>query len=300
MKLTKPKLIKSKLTKPFLLILIPVTLLLVISLAKLFPSDLEAMTFQPDYGPLAKEVVAYLEKQPGTYGLYFIDLRSGQEFGYHQLTAFHAASTFKLPLNLYLYREASQDRLNLNEKLFFAPKHLEGGTGILQRQKTGGRYTIARLSALSIIYSDNVATNILLERLGRRQVKNFMRSLGGKRVSDTANITCPFDLALYMRETLDFSRSQAVDSKLLLNLLFDSRYKERLPAPLPQGIKVANKIGTWPPEHTYNDVAYVVHPERPYILAVTSRDTPGYNEALPVIRHLSQMVYDYQTAVAHR
>jgi len=287
-----------KLTKPFLIVI--VALLLIISIPGLFPPYRKPVPFLPDYGPLEKEIAAYLEEQPGTYGLYFIDLNSGREFGYNALTTFHAASTFKLPLNLYLYRAASQGRLDLSEELLYEDKHLEGGTGFLKEQKPGSRYTIARLSELSIIHSDNVATNMLLERLDRRHIKEFMRSMGAKVVDDDANITCPLDLGIYMKATLDFSRSHTAGSSPLLDHLFNSRYKERIPAPLPEGIRVANKIGTWPPEHTYNDVAYVVHPGRPYILVLTSKDTPGYGETLPVIHRLSKMVYDYQTGVDRR
>jgi len=264
------------------------------------PLKKPAHSYLPDYGPLEKEISAYLEEQTGTYGLYFIDLNSGRQFGYNALTPFHAASTFKLPLNLYLYREAAEGRLDLSEELLLAERHLEGGTGILKEQKPGSRYKVAQLAELSIIQSDNVATNILIERLGRREIKEFMRSLGAKVVDNNANTTCPFDLGIYMYAMLDFSRSRTTGSTILLNHLFASRYKDRIPAPLPDGIRVANKIGTWPPEHTYNDAAYVVHPGRPYILALTTRDTPGYAETLPVIHHLSRMIYDYQTGVRGR
>jgi len=275
-----------------------ITLLLFMSVPGLYmPLKKPAPSELPNYGPLKKEISAYLGEQPGTYGLYFIDLNSGQQFGHNALTPFHAASTFKLPLNLYLYREAAEGRLDLNEELLYAEKHLEGGTGILKEQKPGSRYTVAQLSELSIIQSDNVATNMLLERLDRRKIKEFMRSLGAKVVDDNANITCPFDLGIYMYAMLDFSRSRTTGSTMLLNHLFNSRYKDRIPAPLPDGIRVANKIGTWPPEHTYNDVAYVVHPRRPYILVLTSKDTPGYGDTIPVMQYLSKMIYDYQTAL---
>ena len=277
-----------------------VTLLLFMSVPGMYMPLKKHAPFLPDYGPLEKEISAYLEEHPGTYGLYFIDLNSGRQFGHNAQTTFHAASTFKLPLNLYLYREAAEGRLELNEELLYAERHLEGGTGILKEQKPGSRYTVAQLSELSVIQSDNVAANMLLERLGRREIKEFMRSLGAKVVDDNANITCPFDLSIYMYAMLDFSRSYNTNSTMLLNHLFNSRYKDRIPAPLPDGIRVANKIGTWPPEHTYNDAAYVVHPRRPYILVLTSRDTPGYGDTMSVMHHLSKLVYDYQTGVVDR
>jgi len=253
-----------------------------------------------DYAPLQKQIGCFLAGKPGTYGVYFIDLNSGAQFGYNAYTAFHAASTFKLPMNLYLYRQAARGRLNLDEQLVYAPRHLEGGTGVLKSKPPGGSYPVAQLASYSIIYSDNVATNMLLERLGRKNVKSFMRSLGGLVVDDEQNVTCPHDLALYMRETLQFARSRHPEGKILLEDLFNAQFKERIPYPLPPGTRAANKIGTWPPSNTYNDVAYVVHLERPYILAVTSKDTPGYYEALEVIRQVSKMVYQFQSTGGSR
>lgn len=249
----------------------------------------------PDYSSLQEQIARYLESQPGTYGLYFIDLKSGTEFGYNSTMSFHAASTFKLPMNLYLYLMASRGRLSLDEQLTYEERHLEGGTGKLKNDPPGSVYSVQQLARYSIVYSDNVATNILLERLGKKNVKDFMRSLGGKVVDDEKNITCPYDLALYMRDTLEFSRSGKANAGLLLNDLFNAEYKDRIPAPLPAGIPTANKIGTWPPTNTYNDVAYVKHPQRPYILVMTSKETPGYGETLPVFHHISKMVYDFQT-----
>lgn len=252
----------------------------------------------PDYKPLQEQVAAYLARQSGTYGLFFIDLNSGREFGYNALTPFHAASTFKLPMNLYLYREVSRGNLNLEERLTFLNRHREGGTGILQNNSPGEAYSIAQLADYSIIYSDNVATNILLDRLAKNNVKDFMRSLGGQVVDNERNITCPYDLALYMRKALTFSRQP--EGKLLLNNLFRTELKDRIPAPLPRDIRVANKIGTWPPTNSYHDVAFIAHPRRPYILVITSKDTPGYEATLPVIHHISEMVYEYQNREASK
>ncbi len=256
-----------------------------------FKKNMQATT---DYTTLQRQITDYLAQQPGVYGLYFVDLESGQEFGYHSRTLFHAASTFKIPMNLYLYRAAEHGQIKLSEQLFLTESHLEGGTGILKSQSPGSSYSIAQLADYSILYSDNVATNILLSRLGKENVKEYMRSLGGQVVDNEQNITCPYDLALYMQEVLQLAEKKPSGEKLLDNL-FDNLLKDRIPAPLPPEVKVANKIGTWPPTNTYNDAAYVVHPDKPYILVVTSEDTPGYSAAREVIRHLSELVYHYQS-----
>ncbi|SFH38134.1 beta-lactamase class A [Desulfotomaculum arcticum] len=249
---------------------------------------------KPNYVPLDQSVSEYLVAQEGTYGLYFIDLKSGEKFGYNQYTSFHAASTFKLPMNLYLYTQAEKEKINLAQKLTYQSRHAEGGTGILKNYPPGKSYTIKQLATYSIVNSDNIATNILLERLDRKKVKSYMRDLGGKVVEDDNNVTCPHDLALYMQKTIEFYRTGSPEAKMLTENLFAAEFKDRIPAAVPPGVKVANKIGNWPPTGTYNDVAYVEHPVRPYILAVTCSGTPGYGSAVPVIRQVSKMIYEYQ------
>ncbi|WP_051273665.1 serine hydrolase [Desulfotruncus alcoholivorax] len=276
-----------------------VLLLLVTAVIVAFNLDKPAKKInqpEPNYVPLDQSVSEYLSDQKGTYGLYFIDLKSGKEFGYNQYTPFHAASTFKLPMNLYLYTQAEKENINLDQKLTSQSHHMEGGTGFLKNYPPGKSYTIKQLATYSIVNSDNIATNILLERLGREKVKSYMRSLGGKVVVDGKNVTCPYDLALYMQKTIEFYRTDSPEAKMLMENLINSEFKDRIPAALPPNTKVANKIGNWPPTNTYNDVAYVNHPVRPYILAVTCSDTPGYGTAVPVIRQVSKMIYEYQSA----
>ena len=106
------------------------------------------------------------------------------------------------------------------------------------------------------------------------------------------NVTCPRDMALYMQEVVRFAKVSTWGEKLL-NYLGDTVYSDRIPYPLPE-VTVANKIGNWPATNTYNDVAYVAHPDRPYIISVFSGQTAGYEEAVQVIREISRQVYVYQ------
>lgn len=246
-----------------------------------------------DYRPLQENLTSYLEQQKGTYGIYIIDLNSSATGGVNQLVEFHAASTFKVPLSLYIFRAVDSGSLNPGAQLEFRARHREGGTGRLQSRSLGTRLSIDELVRYSIVYSDNVATNMLLDLAGRGQVQDYMASLGGEVVNHQRSTTCPRDMALYMQEAVRFAETNAWGEKLL-GYLRHTVYTDRIPHPLPD-VPVANKIGNWPATNTYNDVAHVVHPDRPYILSVFSSHTPGYGEAVRVIREISRLVYAYQS-----
>ena len=123
------------------------------------------------YRALEKEIIDLIDQKQGTYGVYVMDLKTGQICGVNEDTVFHAASTFKVPVNLYLFQQITEGKINPQKKLIYKAKHYEGGTGILQYKKYGSSYTIQELAKYSIVYSDNVATNMLLELLGRKNVK---------------------------------------------------------------------------------------------------------------------------------
>jgi beta-lactamase class A len=132
------------------------------------------------YHSLETEIKDIITQEQGTYGVYIIDLTTRQVCGVNEDTVFHAASTFKVPVNLYLFQQIAEGKIDPQEKLTYRAKHYEGGTGILQKESFGSSYTVQNLAKYSIIYSDNVATNILLDQLGRQNVKLMMSNMGGQ------------------------------------------------------------------------------------------------------------------------
>jgi len=245
------------------------------------------------YLPLEKSLQQYIDDQPGAYGLFVTDIETWSSFGINANEKFIAASTVKLPVALYVMHLVGSGKLSLTEELEYKEKHKEGGTGYLQREEFGTRFSVSRLLKDSIIYSDNVAVNMLLDRVGRKNTKEYMRRMGGRVVDDVENVTCPIDMALYMARALAFTREHPQLGGQLIDYLFNTVYNQRIPAPLPKGVRVAHKIGNWPLTGTFNDVGYVEHPENPYIIAILSKDTPGREQAFRVIRRISKEVYDY-------
>lgn len=252
------------------------------------------------YADLKRRLEEIIAGKKGTYGIYVMDLKTGAELGIHGKEVFHGASTIKIPLNLYLYRQIAAGKVDPDTMLTYRKEHAEGGSGILNREKPGTMYSIRRLSEYSIVFSDNTAANMLFSYLGYARVKDFMRSLGGTVIHPTQNTTCPRDMALYMAKTVEFAQNNPEIGNRLVRSLENTIYNDRIPEPLPDGTQVAHKIGNWSPAGTYNDVGWVKHPERPYIIAVLTKDVPGAAKANKVIQDISAAVYRYQEALQTR
>jgi beta-lactamase class A len=91
---------------------------------------------------------------------------------------FPTASTIKVPILHELYRQAEAGLVDLNRRIEVTPEHLVPGSGVLQDLAMGLNPTVRDLAVLMIVVSDNTATDILLDIVGREQVEKSMRDLG--------------------------------------------------------------------------------------------------------------------------
>ena len=151
---------------------------------------------------------------------------------------FVAASTFKVPLAMYVFSLVERGEADLAEPLYYAPEDWEGGSGILHGSIVGDCYTVAELVHLSLTVSDNIATNMLLRRFGEQNVFAYMRELGGTvtNLSTGRRATTPRDMALYME--VAYRRAAGDDGGLyrtLLGLLTQTAFSDRIAAGAPSG-----------------------------------------------------------------
>jgi beta-lactamase class A len=239
---------------------------------------------------LKKDIENYINNFEGRYGIYYINLVDNGEFGINDKDEYIAASTVKIPINLYLYNKIKDGSINPDGTMPYLKEDYEGGTGKLQFDKIGNRYTVRELSRLSIELSDNVATNILLRLLGRYNVKKFMRDLGGIVVSDERNISCPRDMALYMEQLYIFCKSSGDIGKELMGYFQNTVFMDRIPKLLPRSVKIAHKTGNQ--TDAYHDVG-IVFAKKPYVIAIMSEDIENQEEAYNVIAKISKKVYDF-------
>lgn len=242
---------------------------------------------------IVKQLNEYLKTLKGNYGIYYYNLISGDSFGINDTAEFPAASTIKLPLNLYLYRKIADGTINPGSLLKYEKQDYEEGTGKIQYKQLNSQFSIKELSQLSIEESDNIAANILFRYLGKNNVKNFMSQCGAKIVEYENNMTCAADMGLYMRLTYDFCRYNAgVAMELLVNLT-NTQFNDRIPAGVSKSIKVAHKIGTL--SNVINDVG-IIFTDKPYVLSVLSNNVTE-KDAVSAIKTISEMVYNYNNTL---
>lgn len=141
--------------------------------------------------------------------------------------------------------------------------------------------------------SDNVAANLVLDRVGVGNVNASLRGLGlddSGFVADGSMPTTADDMALLL-EALYRGRvvSRQASDGMLLHLVSEL-INDRLPALLPKGTTIAHKTGNW--ENATHDAGIVFSPDADYVIVVLT-DYGFVADGAEVIARLSKVVYDY-------
>lgn len=112
----------------------------------------------------------------------------GRELTYNHTEVFPTASTLKTPLLYELYRQSDAGQIDLKERVTLYHKDRVAGSGILQDLDEGLQPTIRDLAELMIIVSDNWATDMVYERIGKENMAATLKNLGMTQTHIPMNI----------------------------------------------------------------------------------------------------------------
>ncbi len=205
---------------------------------------------------------------------------------------FYAASLFKTWVMLEAYHQRETGLLDFDERYVVADHYgqfgLNPGELAPCDEVTAGDALRAMIGT-----SDNVAANLLTDRVGAGNTRTSLRNLGLTSTTFAGGGSLPAtarDMALLLEA---IGRRQAVSAQAsdeMLSLLASEYTRDRLSALLPAGVRVAHKSGNW--SNATHDVGVVFGPRASYVIAVLS-DFGFGPEGARVIARLSRAVYDY-------
>jgi beta-lactamase class A len=211
-------------------------------------------------GELQDELEKVAASYPGVYGIVVFEPSSGKTVALNAHRTFAAASLGKLPTLMALYRAAARDVVNLDDKISILPSDVEAyGTGVLYKYPIGHTMTLRECASYLIKESDNTAWKMFTRYLGSENIQAELYRIGADSTSYWhPNTTTPSDVALMLKKIADPAYTSPDLSAEMLDLMTNTDFEARLPAPLPNGTRVAHKIGSY--GSTFSD-AGVVFPE---------------------------------------
>ncbi len=242
---------------------------------------------------LESEIMDILDRAEGVYGIYFrlLDAEGQAELGIRADQPFYAASCYKVALALDLYDRSEAGEIDLNEQMVYQEEHRKSGAGILKHEDPGDAYSLRHLASLSLVHSDNAASHMLLDRLGRTEFENYQLERGAEQVCMQDNVASPRDVSLFLTDALDRSQEKPEPFSEILIWLKEAYPRDRIPAGIPDDVPVASKTGTWP--GTYNDAAVVLADDNPFLLIVMSEEVPNYDEGMVTIAQIAEATYQW-------
>lgn len=214
----------------------------------------------------------------------YYDINTGDSIKINENISFLAASTVKVPINMLLYDMVYKGEINENEKLTYIEGDYEDGAGILQGQDLSQPLSISDLSRYSIVYSDNIAINMILDRVGIENRFAYLESILKHNVDHNGNYTTADD-SLKILERLYENPDNNPYYENLINLMKNTVYHDRIDKLIPQQI-VAHKIGDY--NEYVNDIG-IVYTKNPYIIVILTKNIPNANE---LIGQISKIIYD--------
>lgn len=232
----------------------------------------------------------YINDKISKYGenisLSFLDIKTGEEINLNGDVYFTAASTSKLPLNMVLYDQVFEGVINLEDKMNYNDAFFEDGTGIIQ-EDIQDSYSIEKLANYSIIYSDNIATNMLYDYLGGYTVvRNKFNEYLGYEAKHSGNQITSNQAKTYLKILYENKNKNPYYDKLINNLK-NTVFKMRMSKNIENEM-VAHKIGTYEP--FINDIG-IVYGKNPFILSIY---TNSIIEAENLITEITDYIYNQQ------
>ena len=146
-------------------------------------------------GELKKRLeVAVAASGAETVGVAFYDLETKRELLLNPDASFHAASTMKVPVMMEVFRQGREGKLSLDEGITVRNEFRSIADGSpfsvspeddseqTLYERVGQRVPARELIELMINVSSNLATNVLIERVGPARVMDLMRQAGAHNI----------------------------------------------------------------------------------------------------------------------
>lgn len=259
-----------------------------------------------------------LARHQGKVSVAVKNLSTGEEFSQDADREMPTASLIKFPVMVAAYRLVDAGKLDLSQMITLRAEDKVQGSGILTTHfSPGTQITIRDAIRLMIAYSDNTATNLVLDQIALPTTAETMEQLGFPRTKVHAKVFRG-DTSIFPERSKQFGlgSTTAADMVKLLEMLHEKKLasegsckamldhllacedKEKFPRELPPGTKVAHKTGSVNAVRT--DAGIIFCPQGPVAVCVLTAENKDQrwnreNGGDRLCARVAKVVYDHFT-----
>lgn len=203
---------------------------------------------------MIKRLEALIEGFNGTVGIVIEDLNGGFRFTYNETEVFPSCSLIKLPILAHFFDAIHKNEINPNEAVPLDQSKMAPGHGLVRLFDIKSQLTYFDHALLMTSISDNTSTNIIIDALGMKNIKEAIKQYGmpstvlNRKMMDLIaieqgkdNFTSPSDVATVLKRLNSFDRYDGA-----IEMLKNQQCNEMIPALFPEGISFAHKTGALP------------------------------------------------------
>jgi len=278
----------------------------------LFPTFASGQSLTIDQ-KLSANIEERIRKSGADVAIAFRTLDGHTAYSFHEEESFHAASTMKIPVMIELFHQARQAKLKLDDPLLIKNEFHSLADGSIYTldpaddseadlyKAAGQTRTLRQLCELMITVSSNLATNLLIEKLGIDNIRATVHTLHADGMSVLRGVEDNKAFAKGLNNTttarglqqlLDaVARGEAVDkesSRQMMEILERQKFNEGIPAGLPPGTRVAHKTGEITKIH--HDAAIVFAP-KPFVLVILVRGLADTKDSAALMADITRQLY---------
>jgi beta-lactamase class A len=267
---------------------------------------------------LESRIAPLVKDHKGKVAVAVKNLKTGESYYLSADDAMPTASLIKLPVMVEAYWQAHEDKVKLDTKVTLKKDDKVPGSGILTSHfSDGATFSLKDSVRLMIVFSDNTATNLVLDQIGIPSTNERMAKLGFKNTKINAKVfkgsTTSIDPAATKKfglgsttardmvgllELIDAGKVASSEAcKEMLGHLRACEDKEKMTRDLPAGTIVAHKTGSVNASKTDAGIIYLKG-GTPVALCVLTDENKDQrwvtdNAAQVLIGKIAKEVYDH-------
>jgi beta-lactamase class A len=128
---------------------------------------------------LGEAISPFIEAHKGKVAVAVKNLATGESWSHNSDEVMQTASLIKVAVMVEAYRQADEKKLDLGKMVALTKDDKVQGSGILTSHfSDGASFPVRDAVRLMMVYSDNTATNLVLDQVGIKNVNATMAKLG--------------------------------------------------------------------------------------------------------------------------